>query len=100
MTDNTKLRVIDAVHQALDSHNNEKLLAARYLVQSKCYQSGIDVLAFLFNDVFPIYTGAEPSKIVECPYCDKKDIKGEFGLRTHVSRIHKNKFLEFKQQYL
>lgn len=36
----------------------------------------------------------------KCPYCMKNDCKGEFGLRTHVSRVHRNKFVEFKKEYL
>lgn len=100
MTVNTKMTVIDVVHEALDSRRKEKLIEARYLVQTKCHQSGIDMLEFLFDEVFPLYSGVKTDKTEICPYCGKDDCKGDFGLRTHVSRIHKEKFEEFKQKYL
>lgn len=102
MTTNTKTTLIDEVLAALDSGNAEKLKAARYLVQTKCNHSGADMLAFLFTEVFPLYVSgdSEKVKIENCPYCGKSDCKGDFGLRTHVSRVHKDKFEEFRQRYL
>lgn len=100
MTSNTKTTLIDETIAALKSGDEVALKEAFHLVRVKCHQSGVDFLKFLFNEVFPVYAGEEPVKSVECPYCKKADIKGEFGLRTHVSRVHKEKFAEFKSKYL
>lgn len=100
MTVNTKTTLIDETLEALASGNAEKLKAARYLVQTKCNQSGKDMLEFLFTEVFPLYGGVETAQTEVCPYCGKDDCKGAFGLRTHVSRVHREKFKEFKKRYL
>lgn len=100
MTQNTKLTLIDKVVAALESNNEQDWDDAFKLVKVKCHQSGINVMRFLFQEAFPIYAGINTEKTETCPYCGKNDCKGEFGLRTHVSRIHKEKFIEFKKQYL
>ncbi|WP_394990035.1 hypothetical protein [Emticicia sp.] len=99
MTDNTRLTLTDKVVAALESNNDQDWDDAFKLVKVKCHQSGLNAMRFLFQEVFPVYAGIDAEKTETCPYCSK-ECKGEFGLRTHVSRIHKDKFLEFKRQYL
>jgi hypothetical protein len=90
----------DKVVAALKSNNEQDWENAFKLVKVKCHQSGMNVMKFLFQEIFPVYAGIDVEKLEVCPYCGKDDCKGKFGLRTHVSRIHKETFLEFKQQYL
>lgn len=100
MTENTKLTLIDKVVTALNSTNEQDWEDAYKLVKVKCHQSGINAMRFLFEECFPVFAGLKVEKTNACPYCDKQDIKGEFGLRTHVSRVHKDKFQHFKDNYL
>jgi len=100
MTDNTRLSLIDKVVAALQSNNEQDWDNAFNLVKVKCHQNGVNVMRFLFQEAFPVYAGIDATITESCPYCGKTDCKGEFGLRTHVNRIHKDKFLEFKKNYL
>lgn len=97
MTDNTRLHLIDTVNAALASRNNKELLAARQLLQVKCHQSGVDVLAFLFDEVFAVADVPPVAlKTDACPFCTKVDIRGVHGLKTHISRMHPEKFVKWK----
>ncbi len=100
MTENTRLILIDKVVAALGSTNEQDWEDTFKLVKVKCHQSGMNAMRFLFQECFPVYAGVKVEKTNQCPYCDKTDIKGDFGLRTHVSKVHKDKFEEFKTKYL
>lgn len=100
MTDNTRLTLIDKAIGALQTDDDNALDNAISLIRVKCHQSGVNFMRFMFTEVFMAYHGLDKIKVDVCPYCGKDDCKGAFGLRTHVSRIHPERFLEFKQNHL
>ncbi|WP_337045326.1 hypothetical protein [Emticicia sp. 17c] len=100
MTQNTELTVIDEVHKALKSRKSEDLISATNLLKVKCHQSKTHFLEFLFDKVFPAYKGLETVLTdFKCPYCigENTSFKGFVGLKTHISRVHKDKFSEWKE---